>query len=236
MKPVSRKLKRHFGATAKHVAVRSKQPWYWQILVYGLLVFLGYMVAYAQLSGGDFGSLHQNVQQLKQENQDLQAKLVHSERQLQVETAAQTNLTKEMATLQDEQMHLKEDVAFYQNIMNENKQTSEVQLQGLSLSRVQQSNRYEYHLLLLQSGRHDKQIQGVVKLVISGMQDGKTIQLPVADDINGAQALKINFKYYQRLDGTFMVPDGVTAQLVEASFYEQGSVQAKLSQRVNFPN
>ena len=55
------------------------------------------------------------------ENQTLNTKVIQVERQLQIEKAAQTNLAKELDTVQDENMHLKEDLLFYKNMVNSKK-------------------------------------------------------------------------------------------------------------------
>lgn len=119
MKPVTRRLKRHFGSTAKRVAVRSQRPWYWPWLFAGLLMLAGYLIGYWQFTGGDYSDLRSSVERLTKENQSLQAKMVYSERQLQVEQATQSNLSKELTKLQDEDMRLKEDLAFYKNMLGE---------------------------------------------------------------------------------------------------------------------
>jgi hypothetical protein len=118
MKPVTRRLRRHFGSTARRVAVRSQRPWYWSWLFAGLLVFAGYVIGYWQFTGGDY-NLRSSVERLTRENQSLQAKMVYNERQLQVEQATQSNLSKELTKLQDEDMKLKEDLAFYKNMLGE---------------------------------------------------------------------------------------------------------------------
>lgn len=235
MRRVSRRLKRHFGATAKQVAVRSQRPWYWKLLTAVVLFLFGYLLAYWQTAGGEFGKLNKSLESILKENRDLQAKLVHGERQLQVERAAQDNLSKELAKLQDEDMRLKQDVAFYKNILVENVGASQVKLHSFELAKGQQPNQYEYHILIVQSGRHDKTIQGNIKLMLSGIQSGKPVSLPVTLDSTAAQAMKINFKYYQRIDGRFMVPDGMLAQAIEASFIEIGGNHPKISLRADLP-
>lgn len=119
MKRVSRRLKRHFGATARHVAVRSQRPWYWQWVFASLLLFSGYLIGYWQFTGGDYSELRNRAERLTKDNQSLQAKMVYSERQLQVEQATQSNLAKELAQLQDEDIKLKEDLAFYKSMLND---------------------------------------------------------------------------------------------------------------------
>lgn len=117
MKPVRRSIRRHFGLTARQVAVRSKRPWYFQWGVTALFVALGYLIAYQQFaSGGE--NLHEKLSQAVLENQLLNTKIIQVERQLQIEQAAQSNLTKELNNVQDENMRIKGDLVFYKNMLN----------------------------------------------------------------------------------------------------------------------
>ncbi|HQS44515.1 MAG: hypothetical protein B7Y16_06185 [Methylotenera sp. 24-45-7] len=116
MKPVRRRIRRHFGLTAKQVAVRSKRPWYLQWGITGLYIAVGYLLAYWQFSSGK--EVYQKLQQATLENQSLHTKIIQVERQLQIEQAAQTNLAKELNAVQDENMHIKEDLFFYKNMLN----------------------------------------------------------------------------------------------------------------------
>lgn len=120
MKPVRRRIRRHFGLTAKQVAVRSQRPWYFQWGVTTLLVIAGYLIAYWQFAGGG-ENLSEKLKQAQLENQNLQTKLVRVERQLQIEQAAQSNLEKELNVVQDENIRFKEDLLFYKNMVNNKK-------------------------------------------------------------------------------------------------------------------
>jgi cell shape-determining protein MreC len=116
MKPVRRRIRRHFGLTAKQVAVRSKRPWYFQWSITILYVVIGYAIAYWQFAGAE--DVHQKLKQTALENQTLHTKIIQVERQLQIEQAAQTNLTQELNKVQDENMHIKQDLVFYKNMTN----------------------------------------------------------------------------------------------------------------------
>lgn len=118
MKPVRRKIRRHFGLTAKQVAVRSKRPWYFQVLLAVLFVILGFGSAYWIFQGGENENIRQKYEQIKLENSALQAKLVGAQRALQIELATNNNLAKELATVQDEGIKTKEDLFFYKNMLN----------------------------------------------------------------------------------------------------------------------
>lgn len=120
MKPVRRRIRRHFGLTAKQVAVRSKRPWYFQTGITLLLVASGYLAAYWQFAkGGE--NIHEKLQQATLENQTLHTKVIQVEQQLQIEKASQSNLTKELNNVQDENIRIKEDLVFYKNMVNSKK-------------------------------------------------------------------------------------------------------------------
>ena len=115
MKPVRRNVRRHFGLTAKQVAVRSQRPWYFQALLAALCVALGFAIAYWLMYDSD--NLGEKVKQMTQENSDLQAKLVGAQRELQVELATNNTLAKELATVQDDNIKVKEELFFYKNML-----------------------------------------------------------------------------------------------------------------------
>ena len=115
MKPVRRNVRRHFGLTAKQVAVRSQRPWYFRILLALLCVALGYAIAYWMLHDSD--NTREKLVQATQENKDLQSKLVGAQRELQVELATNNTLAKELASVQDDNIKTKEELFFYKNML-----------------------------------------------------------------------------------------------------------------------
>lgn len=96
--------------------MRSKRPWYFQWGVTALYVVAGYLIAYWQFAGSE--DIYQKLQQTALENQTLHTKIIQVERQLQIEQAAQANLTKDLNEVQDENMHIKQDLVFYKNMLN----------------------------------------------------------------------------------------------------------------------
>lgn len=116
MKPVDRRVRNHFGLTARRVTVRSQRPWYFRILLAILCVALGYAIAYWVLH--DAENVREKLQQTKLDNKELEIKLVGAQRELQVELATNNTLAKELASVQDENVKIKEDLFFYKNMMS----------------------------------------------------------------------------------------------------------------------
>ena len=229
MRRVRRGIKRHFGATARNVSIRSRRPWYWRLLLAAGLVLLGYLFAYWRIVGGGFDA--QSLQSLRQENSALHASMVRIQRQLQVERAAQSTLAKEIDNLQGESMRLKEDVTFYKNILSDSSAAGELKFYSFRLSKGARPNEYDYHILLAQSGRNNKPVQGQLQFSLN-LPQGNTTALQ--SQINGG-GIKVNFKYYQRLDGSIIVPDAAAGASVEASFIENGTSRARISQEADLP-
>ena len=119
MRPVDRRVRRHFGLTARRVAVRSQRPWYFQVLMAALFVALGFTLAYWMLhDSGNTENIREKLKQTTLENKDLETRLVGAQRELQVELATNNNLAKELASVQDENIKIKEDIFFYKNMLN----------------------------------------------------------------------------------------------------------------------
>lgn len=117
MKPIRRKFRSNFGLTAKQVAVRSRRPWYLQWLFAFAFVCLGFAVAFLVLHDGDQKTIRMRLDQTLLENKELQTKLIGAQRELQVELATNNNLAKELATVQDESLKVKEELVFYKNML-----------------------------------------------------------------------------------------------------------------------
>jgi hypothetical protein len=197
-----------------------------------LILFLaGYAIGYWQ-----FGNTQADVslKQLRSENTALQQTIVHMEQQSQVDRAAQRNLTSQMVTLQEESMRLKEDVVFYDSILSDSDTKSEPRIHSVKLVRGARSGEYRYQILLMQSGRHDKPVQGRLRLLLQASQEGRAVSKPL-NATGQASDPRISFKYYQRVEGTFVVPQTLVGQSVQVEFVPTGARQQKLVGSVNFP-
>jgi hypothetical protein len=109
-------VRNHFGLTARRVSVRSQRPWYFRVLLAILCVALGYAIAYWVLH--DTENVREKLQQTKLDNKELEIKLVGAQRELQVELATNNTLAKELASVQDENIKIKEDLFFYKNMVS----------------------------------------------------------------------------------------------------------------------
>lgn len=234
MKYAIRRLRRYFGMASRSVAVRTALPWYgllgWRVG----LVLLGYLIGYMQYSSGDVARLREQINKLALENRNMRTQSIHMESQRQVNQIVQGDLAKELALLQEENGKLKEDVGFYKNILEDRSSVEALKLHSFKVNKSARMGIYNFRLLLTQSGRHDKNVQCSLQLFLIGTQEGKSVALPV--DIGaGARDLKINFKYYQSVEGSFSVPQGASINSVLAKVYMSGSAEPRLTQSAALP-
>lgn len=231
MRRFRRSLRKHSGITARRVAVRSQPPWYGRLLLVLILLLTGYALGYWQY-GNTPATI--SLEQLKKENQALQQSIVHLEQQSRVDRAAQRNFASQMAALQAEGMRLKEEVAFYESILQDSAANGEPKIHSVRLLRGARSGEYRYEILLTQSGRRDKPVQGTLRLLLQSAQSGGAVSQPIAPTL--PQGGKISFKYYQRVDGSFMMPKSLASQSLQVEFTVQGARPQKLVKIVNFPD
>jgi len=117
MKPIRRKIRSHFGLTAKQLAIRSHRPWYFRWIAAMVFMSIGATLTYYILHDEDIDALRLRMQHVEQENKDLHVKLIGAQQALQVELATNNNLAKELATVQDDNLKVKEDLVFYKNML-----------------------------------------------------------------------------------------------------------------------
>jgi hypothetical protein len=241
-----KKFRQRFGISAPRMTVKTHVAWYWRML--GLVAVLSCSFALAawiydagrRFAGFDRGEAEQELSQLResagrmaQEAAELRASVHASESKLQIERSAQTQLGQQVKALEDENARLKEDLAFFENLIPSENRDNSLLINRFRAEPGALPGEYRYRLLLL-GGRRDKLFQGNLQLLVTLQQDGKDaiITLPEEGD---AQAYKISFKYFQRIEGTFRVAPGARVMMVQVRVFENGSAQVRATQSFKLP-
>ena len=120
MRPVRKKIRQHFGFSAKHVMVRSARPEYFYVALIIIFFIMGYGCCY-WLLGYDKDDIRGRLQETILENKWLQVKLVQADRTLKIEKTTQSLLEKQLMMAQQDILKLKEDLLFYKNITSSRK-------------------------------------------------------------------------------------------------------------------
>lgn len=233
-----------FGISAPRMAVRTAVPWYWRVIgliALALVIMMFSRSAYdfgRKFAGFDQNEADRDVQRLsaanvklEQEVGHLSAKLAQIEPQMQIERATYTDLVKQVKELTAENAVLKEDLAFFQTLMPSGGKEGGVAVNRFVVQNDVVPGEYRYHLLLTQTGQRTKDFQGRVQFVVNLQQDSKkTILTLPAEGDKEAKGFKLNFRFYQRVEGTFRVAPGTVVKGMQLRVLEGDSKEPRLTQ------
>lgn len=238
-------LRQRFGISAPRMTVQTHVAWYWRML--GLVAVLSCSFALAawmydagrRFAGFDSSEAAQELSQLREsvgrltkEAAELRASVNASESKLQIERTAQTQLAKQVKAMEDENARLKEDLAFFENLIPGEQRDNTLLINRFRVDPGALPGEFRYRLLLLQGDRRDKPFQGNLQLLVTLQNGGKDAIISLPED-GAAQAYKISFKYFQRVEGTFRVAPGALVKTVRVRIFETGSTQVRATQTFN---
>jgi hypothetical protein len=241
-----RTLQRKFGISAPKVAVRAHVPWYWRWLGYvgigAVVIGVGwttydYGMELAGFRQSEAASAHARlVEQIKQrdaENAELHAQVTATERQMQIERATYGDLARQVKSLTEENASLREDLAFFQSLMNVDAKEGALSVNRFRVQPESLPGEYRYRLLLVQTGQRMKEFQGKLQFVLNLQQGDRKLVLTLpAEGEKDTKQYQLSFKFFQRVEGTFKVAPDAVVKSLQVRVFENGSVAPKLLQTV----
>jgi hypothetical protein len=236
-----KRIRGRFGISAPKMTVRTHVAWHWRWLgmvaafAVSLVIAAWLYDAGRRFAGFDRSETEQELSQLRasvarleEEARRLRAIADASESRLKIEQSAQEQLGVQAKALEEQNTRLKEDLAFFENL------TPAVDRLSIHRFKVDPDalpGEYRYRLLVLQGGRRDREFHGSLQLVVSLQENGRDVTISVPDQASaGDPAYRLQFKYFQRVEGTFRVAARARVMSVQARVLEQGSDQARVSQ------
>lgn len=168
------------------------------------------------------------VEALREGNTVLRERVAILERAQQVEGKAYEGVDVHLRSLQDEVLALKEEIAFYRGIVSAGKEKG-LKIQTFVVDKESSSGAYRFQLVLTQHLKRVKMISGTVKLNIVDEENGKPTRL-LLSDMSGRQAnsLKFEFKFFQRIEGRFTLPDGFKPDRLQIQVVSKGKKPASV--------
>lgn len=226
------------------MTIRQRLPWPVRIATYLLLVILGVGVIFwvytlgSSFTGANGKALKKQLseqsaqlRELGAERDALATKVNAAESQLNIERSTGMQLANQMRVLESENVRLKEDLAFFESLLPTNLGTQGIAIQRLRVDLVA-PGQLRYRLLVLQGGKAAQQpmFTGSLQLVATVVQSGRsnTISFPDAKvPPEDTRKYKLSFKYYQRVEGTLVIPEGATVKSVQVRVVADGQVRAQ---------
>lgn len=242
-----RAMQRRFGISAPRVSIRAHVPWYWRWLGY---IALGAAVVGIGWTTYDYGmelagfrqseaahaqaKLKEEISKRDTENAELRSQVTAAERQMQIERAAFGDVSKQVKTLTEENAALREDLAFFQTLMTVGGKEGALSVNRFRVQPESLPGEYRYRLLLVQTGQRVKEFQGKLQFVLNLQQgDRKFVLTLPAEGEKDSKEYEVNFKFFQRVEGTFKVAPEAVVKSLQIRVFENGSIAPKLLQTVS---
>ena len=251
IRALGRRMRQTFGISAPRMAVRTHLSWRWKApaLIALLLIIAGmwwWGFDFGQfLSGFNRGAVEQRQAKLEaeataalEENAKLRAKAAELESDLNVTRGAQATLSKQALDLQSENMGpmvygQKEELVFLRTLFSESGRPGTFAIQRLAAER-ERDGVYHFSMLVVRGGKPADEFTGQLSLSASVLMAGHTSTLMLPDEQpETAPALKLQFKYYQRIEGTFRVPPGAQLKSLQVRVLEPGQSMPKATRSLN---
>lgn len=233
---------------AKHTTtfiVRQHRPW--KVLFAGILLIAAYagssywLFQHAQERAGfdrlsaikENNRLEGRIEELEAANDALTAKLAVLERAGQIDRESQSKVRGQVKELQDENLELKQELAFYRGIVSPEDRKAGLKIQSFEIGNGQEPSLFTYKLILTQVLKNDSVAQGNVVIEVEGTEGGKTVSLPLSKLVeNSKDRLSFKFKFFQNFEGELRLPPGFNAEAVQLTVIPVTKGLQKLEQRV----
>jgi hypothetical protein len=243
---LGRRLRQTFGISAPRMSVRTHLSWRWKApALIALLVIIGGMwwwgFDFGQFLGGfNRGAVAERQEKLeaqvattREENAKLRAKAAELESDLNVTRGAQATLSKQALDLQSENTQMKEELVFLRTLFSESGRPGTFAIQRLAAER-ERDGVYHFSMLVVRGGKPTDDFTGQLSLSANLLMAGHAFTLILPDEQpETAPALKLQFKYYQRIEGTFRVPPGAQVKSLQVRVLEPGQSMPKATRSLN---
>ena len=240
LRTLGRRLRQTFGISAPRMAVRTHLSWRWRLpALLGLVALIAGMWWWGFDFGQFLGGLNRGAVAEKQarleaeasvarsENEQLRARLAELESDLNVTRGAQATLSRQTLDLQNENTQMKEELAFLRTLFSDTGKPGTVTIQRLTAER-DRDDVYRFSMLVVRGGSPADEFSGQLTLLANLAAGGHSSMLTLPDDQpDTAGALRLKFKYYQRVEGTFRVPPGSQLKSLQARVVEPGQATPK---------
>jgi hypothetical protein len=227
-----------------HLVVKRRSVWHSRasiagvallglLLAWGIYEFGRYRAGFDTLAASEaIDVLQGQISKLEQRQSGLREQNAVLERSGQIERQAYKQLEGAVTGLQDEILELKEELAFYRGIVSPTDVTKGLKLQDFELSRGAQERQYHFKVVLTQVLNNGTVARGNMQFEVEGLQQGelKRYTLNQISDISDSKGPSFRYKYFQILEGDFILPEGFEPIKVNLTVKPKSKAHKKLTQ------
>lgn len=232
---------------ASQLIIKSPQPGKKALLIISLIVvFAGASYAAYFYGHNSAGYDHQILQvardkmqqqmfEIEKENNKLREENAVLKQASTIDKKAYNDVNGSIKRLQDEILELREQVAFYRGIVSPTQTQAGLNITSFKLNKLGTNTAYHFKLVLTQVKQKNGLIRGTANITIDGLQDGERRQLNLAKLMgNKGPDLRLQFKYFQTIEGDVVLPDGFTPSSILVDLRPSGRGQNDIKRTFNW--
>jgi hypothetical protein len=150
------------------------------------------------------------LKHLRQEHETLQQELVNIRMGGDVDRQSVELLRQQMRDQQQEMVDLRDQNELYKGMITPAELERGLLIRGWQMFSTADAQRFNFRLTIQQLTNKPVLLDGVVNITLLGTKNGTPAKLQMKELLGkkAAEALKFRFKFYQNLEGSFVLPEG----------------------------
>lgn len=145
---------------------------------------------------------------------ELRRQVTVLERAAQVDRIEQNQIRSMITELEEEKQLLQEELAFYKNILIASKDNKGLKLQALTLTPLNDKERYRFEVFLTRIAKGGRVTSGKINLVVHGQGSEGPADLGLSELSENGSTLVYRIKHFKRLSGVIALPEGFSPDTV----------------------
>ena len=234
-----RALRHRWGIAAPKLAVIPHVAWYWRaaavfaVLTLSLVLAMWMYDAGRRIGGfdattaeGELATLRNRVAALEDEIKRVRAVNASADSRMQIEKTAQTQLARQLKTVEAENARLREDVSFFEGLAARGVTEDKLVVSRFKVEHDAMPGEFRYRVLVTQGGK-EREFNGRLQFVVNMQLGGKDVAVVIPEEKSEEAAYRLNFKRFFRAEGSFRVDPKATVRSVQVRVIESGGTQPR---------
>jgi hypothetical protein len=179
-------------------------------------------------------ALRRELDSARTELERLRALSNAADSKLSIERTAQQNLAQQVRTLEADNAKLREENAIFEGMLSSDSRNGG-SLLSIKRFKVEPmpGGEYRYRLLVLASGMRKGDYRGRYDLLVRLSREGRNAMITLPENTgSGPAGFDLDFKHFQRVEGTFRIPPGARVDSIQVRIYDTGSTQVRATETV----
>jgi hypothetical protein len=153
------------------------------------------------------------------EIETLKAQVAQNQRAGQVSELASNSMESDLAKAKEDIAALRSELSFYEKVVSGGADQAGLTINDLELRATDNAGVYRFIVTLSQNLKKDRMAKGGITLSMRGVKNGKLMRLDFKDlsGTDGPKNVPFEFKYFQRVEGSIMLPEGFAADRLQVT-------------------